>query len=375
MSLQTCTIFSPRADCTLLEPTLRQLAGNDKLRQEADQWIVRQRRIIAFQDIAFQPVLPGQQFDYMRSSLHHVFAAVPTAHEAMRAALLQCIQRFQVAVVVTCKRLVGMENLIFGVAAAMDGLVFWGGNELLDAKGKLVMSFAGKTLVAAFDGVKASAPYTPPPVSAAALARRTRSEELLKAHKMPLNPAGLALSEAETVCRSAADVADRALALLVMGLKGSRVAPAKLTQIVERLDILPLLSASELAFYQDPAPDDAACVAAAWQFEGWWAALWALGWVDRLAFPDQQCTPATMVERFRTAEGRAALFAEVRLRGEDELLDAADLSLRLHWALIDSHLRQLDPPGGIIPPLVFERQRFFYWLLHPGGWDELGAAL
>lgn len=375
MSLSTCTIFSPLADLALLEPTLRKLAGEGQVRREGEQFVAQQRRLLRMQSLYFQPVPPGPQMDDMRSSLRHVFAAVPTEHGALRAALLQRIAQFQVAVIVTGKRLVGMEDLIFGAAKALDGMVFWGGNELLDAKGKLVMSFAGKTRVDALDGAKAGSPLPSTPLSLEALTRQVRSETALKAMKVPVNPVGQPLADDERPCRSATEVADRALALLLMGLKGNRVAPAQLQRLVERLDLLPVLSPAERAFIETPEPDEAALLAALWQFESAWAALWAVGWVEALDFPDQQCAPEQQLKRIRQAESRAALHAEMILRPEDELLEDADLSMRMHWALVDSHLQRKEPPADMLPGVVFERQRFFYWLIHAGDWDFLAGAI
>lgn len=372
--MQTCTIFSPLGDCDRLQATLVELAGAAQVSVEGDKVVARQRRLILQQRLEFQPVLPGVQLDDMRARLLHVYAALPTSNGAIRAALQQRIAQFRVAVVVTGKRLVGMEDLIFGVTKAMDGLVFWGGNELLDAKGKLVMSFAGKTGLAEFDGAKAGADLPPPPASAAAIARKAHTDALLKEHKVPLNPAGQPMVE-EEICRTQAEVAGRALALLLVGLKGNRVADAPLRRLAESLDILPALSPSEREFWALAEPDEAACFAALWQMEGCWAALWALGWVEVLNFPDTPCVMGPHLKRIRAATDRASLLAEMTLRPTDELLDAIDQSARMYWAVKDSHLQRKDPPADMIPGVVFERQRFFHWLLHPGDWDAVATQL
>jgi hypothetical protein len=367
--MQTCTIFSPLPDTNALESALQALAGDTQVSLEDGQLVVWQRRILTRQRLQFQPTVPGEQFGFMCRSLRHVYGALPTSHGAIREALLQRIQDFQTAVVVTGKKLVGMENLIFGAAKALDGLVFWGGNEMLDAKGKLVMNFAGKTNLSVFDGAKAATQAPLPVFTPEAIARKALNDEALKARKIPLNPAAQPLDDIALVLKETNAVIDRMLALLLTALKGNGLPQAEAAAFATAYDILPLLSPAELDFFHVEAPEEAARVVATWRFEAWWAALFALGWVPQLAFPDGHCEPDEPLQRLYAAGSRTALYAQMQLRPREELLAAADLTKRLHWAFVDSYLRREDPPAGILTGALLERHRFFQWLLQPIDWD------
>jgi len=73
--------------------------------------------------------------------------------------------------------------------------------------------------------------------------------------------------------------------------------------------------------------------------------------------------------------GRDRFVAQAALRPAGELLDAADLIYRYHWATREAELRGREPPAGLDPGVVMERHYALNWLIGYLGldWDEVST--
>jgi hypothetical protein len=102
--------------------------------------------------------------------------------------------------------------------------------------------------------------------------------------------------------------------------------------------------------------------------------LWALGFVDALGRPAGQIDPGEAV-RILDDRGRDGLVAAARLRPAGELLDAADLIYRSHWAVRDAQFHGRAPPAGLNADVVAERHYALNWLIGYGDaeWDEVST--
>ena len=377
--MEACTIFSTQNNVEAILPALNKILGPENIQIEGSPqaWTVldlKRRRLLSTGTLRLTLQHQGPALDNMVQGMMHVFAAVPTEHTAIRTALLARIRQFKMAIGITSKRLAGMDDIIFEVAKAIDGLVFWTGNQILDPKARLILDFKGATHVTEFDGARQGpAPVAAPDLNEEDAARKAKSEAILKARKVPIN-ANLPLTVgAHTQLRSLEEVVHRALALCLVALKGEGLGDPTVERIQADYQIAPHLSPLEQAFIADPVPDPQARTNATWRYESLWVLLWALGHIPSLDFPDRICEPATAVGIIHQAQNQTNFLQSSQLRSRDEILDATDLILRLHWAVIDARLRGVDPPANILPGIAFERHYALNWLTnyHKLDWDHV----
>jgi hypothetical protein len=208
-----------------------------------------------------------------------------------------------------------------------------------------------------------------------AAARKQRSLAVLRREGVPINAfLPLIETEADIPRRATEEVALRALALLVVAVKGATADGALARAWLARLGVADALTPKERAFIDDPAPVRDTCVQFSWRYECLWVLLWALGFEAALGRPDRQMDVDRALGRF-AALGREGFLAQARLRPAAELLDAADLLYRYHWAIREAQIREQAPPPGLNPDVVPEWHRALNWLIGYGGaaWDEVAT--
>src|SRR5262249_52289629 len=147
-------------------------------------------------------------------------------------------------------------------------------------------------------------------------------------------------------------------------------------QIVEKLvrdyDLSSALSPKEKAFITDPQPSEHDRIQFAWRYEDYWVLLWALGFIDKLERPAAICDVKRAVTILRE-NGRQGFLQKARLRPQNEILDAADLIYRYHWATEDARVNGKKTPAGLDPGVVMERHYVLNWLIGYMGqaWDNI----
>jgi hypothetical protein len=119
------------------------------------------------------------------------------------------------------------------------------------------------------------------------------------------------------------------------------------------------LSESQLGFIEDPRPDEDAVGDGLWMIESVAALLWACGLLKALPWPNTLADPAKLEDLIEAALSGAPLHP----RTPSDLLDQADLSYRLLWAVVQKHVD--GPNAPINGSIVYERARAFGWLTQP----------
>lgn len=206
-------------------------------------------------------------------------------------------------------------------------------------------------------------------------ARRARSEAVCAAHGVPVyaNPHSLFVDpEASVTLRTQDEVVNRALALLYIGLKSEGLEQHNLDRFAQAFGVLPNLSPEEKAYAAAQPPTEQQTIDANWRYEGLYVLLWALGYVDSLHYPDRTCDVATDAQIVFSRK-EAGFRQHARLRSKAELLDAADLILRLDWACVNARLKNQPPPGGLDKSVVVERHHALNWLIRylNQDWDDV----
>jgi hypothetical protein len=205
--------------------------------------------------------------------------------------------------------------------------------------------------------------------------RRAKSEEYCTAKNIPIykNPNSLFVETDEKVSiRTQNEVVDRALALCFIGLKSEGLEQKHLDQMDKDFGITEKLSPSERAYATAKQPTEQQKIDANWRYESLHVLLWALGYIDTLTYPDKMCNVADDVKIIYELKEKG-FRQKAKLRSKKEILDQADLILRLDWACVSTRVKGEQAPGGLDKSVVLERHHTFNWLINHmnQSWDDV----
>lgn len=205
--------------------------------------------------------------------------------------------------------------------------------------------------------------------------RRAKSEEYCKSNNIPVyaNPNSLFVETDERVSiRVQDEVVDRALALCYIGLKSEGLEQKHLDQMDKDFDITAKLSPNEKAYATTNQPTEQQRINANWRYESLHVLLWALGYIDTLSYPDKMCNVADDVKIIYELKEKG-FRQKAKLRSKQEILDQADLILRLDWACVSARVKGEQAPSGLDKSVVFERHHTLNWLINymNQSWDDV----
>jgi hypothetical protein len=212
-------------------------------------------------------------------------------------------------------------------------------------------------------------------VTAESLARKERSEAVLRAEGVPLNVNMPAIAtEEHAKPRSQAATAYRAMALLIVAAKGAGLEHDKVQELVSRYDLLQHFSPAERVFIATAEPSEDARIQFSWRYESAWTLLWALGYVDELGKPDSVCDVQQAVA-FLQQRSAEQFVADARLRPLPEILDQTDRVYRYHWSVVEARLNNTEPAAGLDAGVTYERHYALNWLMGYMGqeWDDVNT--
>lgn len=176
--------------------------------------------------------------------------------------------------------------------------------------------------------------------------RAKRSFVQLKKRNVPVYDGPLFVDDDEEArLRTPQEVARRTLVLWAVELRAEGVPQQEALGLIEQLDLWSSASPEEKRLLHDADPDPDECQRLVWRLESIWVLLWALRYVEELEWPGGMCDVPKIVEILESRESSPDFIIGARLRSKAELLDAQDLTMRIHWAVRDAHLHQ----GGLIP--------------------------
>lgn len=206
-------------------------------------------------------------------------------------------------------------------------------------------------------------------------ARKARSIALLERAGVPVLAS---LPVIETVAtskrRSVKEVAERMIALTVAAVKGE-TGDAEMGRIlIGKFGAAGFVTFNEAAFIADPEPSEHDCAQFAWRYECVWLLLWALKLIDDPGQPSRIADVPRLAALLRDL-GTAGVMKKAKLRPQAELLDAADLIYRQHWAVRQAGLDGREPPPGLYPDIVMERHHTLNWLIgyNDAEWDDVST--
>ena len=242
-----------------------------------------------------------------------------------------------------------------------------------------IITFLVLTLFSCNNNSKVETPITKPVENITATKdqqdRRTNSENFCKAHNIPVyaNPTALFVDpEDKVTIRTLDEVVDRALALCYIGLKSEGLEQEHLDKMNKDFNISSKLSPLETAYARSKQPTEQQKTDANWRYESLHVMLWALGFIDSLSYPDQMCNVANDVKIIHDLTEKQ-FRQKAKFRSKKEILDQADLILRLDWACVNARLKNQPAPGHLDKGVVFERHHSLNWLINylNQDWDNV----
>ena len=206
-----------------------------------------------------------------------------------------------------------------------------------------------------------------------ALERKRRSISRLKNESVPTIEHLPVIEDSMTAkLRSREEIATRAIATCLTAVKGEGLEQSVIDSVVKEYQAEEFFSPKETVFIQDATASQIERIQFCWRYECYWVFLWVLGYVERLDRPDRICDVPGAVDILREA-GTEKFILDGRARPMSEILDAADLVYRYHWAVVDARLGSRPAPANLDAGVVKERHYALNWLIGYCGqeWDDV----
>ena len=131
---------------------------------------------------------------------------------------------------------------------------------------------------------------------------------------------------------------------------------------------------TEQAFIDNAEPSYHDLIDTSWRYEGAHVLLCAFGVYPDIGRPDAITDVPLLATTLRDL-GPEGLRATAKLRPQSQLLDAADLMYRYHWAVIQAGLDGHPMPSGLDPGVVYQRHYALNWLIGymDQAWDDIST--
>jgi hypothetical protein len=181
-------------------------------------------------------------------------------------------------------------------------------------------------------------------------------------------------TEGESVRRSCEQVVQRAVALFIVAAKADTGDLQLVERLIQQADAASYFTPTENAFLSKEEISEGDRIAFSWRYEALNVLLWALSLVPSLGRPDGQCDAGALISLMFEL-GPDGLQEDAQLCPQSELLSAADLIYRYHWAVVDARLKDQEPPAGLEGAVVYERHYALNWLIGCSGpdWDDIST--
>jgi hypothetical protein len=213
--------------------------------------------------------------------------------------------------------------------------------------------------------------------------------DLQRLRGAPIYPAPLwDQDESQVQLRTAAEVVGRVYALWAASMRGENVPADEIWSMIDRQIAWPAASPSERRFIDNRQPDPDEAQQMVWRLEAMWVLMWALGKIDDLGWPEGMCDVKKLMGTVIPYAHDRRFASNAALRPKSEILDAYEITLRLHWALRDAYLNQRPIPANLnwlkpskmVPAaptvcgaVLEQRHHAFNWLIRFGDadWDDV----
>ena len=207
--------------------------------------------------------------------------------------------------------------------------------------------------------------------------RKIKSEQILSGMGVSINThLPLIESDREAKIRDPKDVARRVLILCCMAAIADGVEREEMLDFLKSENLWEHVSPNEINFFNDANPSEKSLVQASWRSEAIWLLLWALGHIEKLDLPINQCSADTIVDIVPgPGESTKDFIENSKLRPISEILDASDLIYRTHWATRDRGDDNKTEYANLNRDIVMEWHYAINWLTcyNDDDWDDVAT--
>lgn len=310
---------------------------------------------------------------------------IPFQDEDLKRRVMIQISVINTMLAIETEKEYGQDDLdrFVRLAAKVDGIGFISDGTLLDRDGRVIVYPDGSSDAADFSPRACTRKIRGEDRSTTEGAdRKQRNLAYLKEKQVPYVehlPELPPLSELKVKSRE--DIARRAAALLIVIQYACDVAQegdleeskAFVNGLLEQFGVKEALTEAEKDLLAQAEPEYQDAVNLVWQYEAYWALLWALGVVESLDFPDHTCDCNAAIEAVSSCGGFEEFLERTALRRAEDMLDEADKIYRLHWACVNDRIQGREPAAGLIESVVMERRRALFWMIgyRDEAWDDI----
>jgi uncharacterized protein DUF4272 len=177
--------------------------------------------------------------------------------------------------------------------------------------------------------------------------RAQRSISVLRRYAVPMleDPLLYTCDDAEVTLRTGPEVARRALVLWAVVLRAEGMPQEVAVALIDGADLWGAVSPKEMQFLRDEHPDPDECQQLVWRLESICVLLWALGHIAELDWPRGMCDVPRLADILKRGEAAPDFVLRATTRDKRAILDAQDLTMRIHWAIRDAWING----GGFLP--------------------------
>lgn len=206
--------------------------------------------------------------------------------------------------------------------------------------------------------------------------RKERSEKIISSKGLTVNKFLPCIEGSDSVkLRSLDEICRRAIAALISVQicfereEGSQENIDFFKSMLENFGVSGCLNKKEQRV-ADGSCDKQDLVDVVWEYECYWALVWALGLVEDITDASNICDCEKAVKLVSETNSFEEFRAKCSLRGVEEILDMLDLYYRYHWAAVENRLDPKCEIGKLSGDVAVERRRGLEWLVLREDEDE-----
>ena len=309
--------------------------------------------------------------------LYGYVSSLPKKNEKIKGLFLKKIETLNSEFSISLEegKMKDLNALVQSIAEAYDAILFVQPNTLfsnsndqifIDKNFRLIIDGQGNCEINDLAINIDSKYFAPTQIMDDQRERRKRSEAICIAHNVPIytNPDSLFVESATTATlRTKDEIVDRAISLCYIELKSEGLESSHLESFDKKYNVATKLTDSEKYFAANENPTEQEMAQANWRAESYHTLLWALGFIETLTYPNEICNIGDDVKHLFSKTEQEFRDA-ARLRTKEEILDQADLILRLDWAVVNARVKREPAPGGLDSSIVYERHYALKWLIN-----------
>lgn len=383
------SLFASKNDIDDLEGKITSVfARSYKIDRNGSDYLLQSNSLFKKQKLTIRILTEDANPDYFEANIPGMmgfYDRIPFADEQLKELVLTQISVFNTLLALEAEKELneGQWQLCLELMSALGGIGFLQDGTLLDSDGQAVVHPDGSSGPANFRPHACTNKIMGPQQTSEEGARRKqtsisyiRERGIPYLESMPELPPA-----AECQWKTPEEIARRAIALLIVIQYACDVAQGEelgesrdfILNLLQKFGVEEELTDKERELLQDEHPTNQAAINITWQYEAYWALIWALGLVEKLDFPDQVCDCDYAIQVVSQRDSFEDFYREISMRSQAEILDEADKVYRLHWACVDRRIHDQEAPAGMSESIVMERRRGLFWLIgrFDEGWDDI----